>query len=287
MTPQTTRDEYCVLILTHGRPNKQLTLKTLEKFNYNTDNVYFVVDNEDKCLQEYKEKYRDKVIIFDKKSAAKNTDTVDCSLAPRNAVVFARNLVFDIAEQLGYKMFLMLDDDYDDFEYIYDDKLRILAPRKDVINLDLLFRYMFDFLRNCQEQVKTVCFAQHGDFIGGRLQKSKMKLRRKAMNTFFCMTDRRFEFTGLVNEDVSAYVCGGIRGEIYLTIPFVGINQMQTQKNAGGLTDIYKFYGTLRKTMYSAIQAPESIEISAMGRLYPRAHHKIDYTTTIQLIIPG
>ena len=60
-------NNFAVFILTHGRPDKVLTDKTLAKCGYN-GMLYYVVDNEDNQLHKYIENYgTDKVKIFDKK----------------------------------------------------------------------------------------------------------------------------------------------------------------------------------------------------------------------------
>ena len=57
------RSDFAVLILTHGRPESQLTLQSLEKSGY-TGKVYLVVDDEDKCAAEYVRIYGKKVVRF-------------------------------------------------------------------------------------------------------------------------------------------------------------------------------------------------------------------------------
>lgn len=59
-------NDFCIFILTHGRPDNLITLNTLKQCGY-TGNYYLVIDNEDKRANEYFEKYRKKVIQFDKK----------------------------------------------------------------------------------------------------------------------------------------------------------------------------------------------------------------------------
>ena len=50
------RDSFAIFILTHGRPDKVLTLTLLEKCNY-TGKWYLVIDNEDKTADRYYELY--------------------------------------------------------------------------------------------------------------------------------------------------------------------------------------------------------------------------------------
>ena len=50
------RDDFCAVILTHGRPNKIPTYDTLRRSGY-TGPIFFVLDNEDKTLKEHEKKY--------------------------------------------------------------------------------------------------------------------------------------------------------------------------------------------------------------------------------------
>lgn len=175
------RKDFCVFILTHGRPNNQLTLKTLlEKCNY-TGQYYLIIDNEDKTANEYYELYGDKVIMFDKLEEAKKLNTPDTS-EDRRTIVYARNVCFEIAKKLGIKYFLELDDDYTEFRFRKEINgvLRSIYMR----HIDKVFEAFIYFLENTN--IKTIAMAQTGDFIGGTGSNVfKRKLARKAMNSFF------------------------------------------------------------------------------------------------------
>ena len=234
------RDNFAVFILTHGRPDNVITYNTLKDLNY-SGKIYLVIDNEDDKAEEYYKKFgKDNVIMFDKLKISKEFDTIDNS-EERRTVVYARNACFNIAEELGIEYFLELDDDYDQFRgrIEKDNKLSDFKIK----DINKLFESMIKFLDT--SGALTVAFAQGGDFIGGANSAVwQQKIRRKAMNTFFCKTSRRFDFIGRINEDVNTYVTGGIRGDLMLTIADVMINQLETQSNAGGMTDVYLDSGT-------------------------------------------
>mgnify|MGYP000287935400 FL=1 len=109
--------------------------------------------------------------------------------------------------------------------------------------------------------------AQRGDFVGGKendiLKGEKMK--RKAMNSFICSVDRPFQFVGRINEDVNTYTTLGSRGCLLLQVPQVALNQKQTQKNKGGMTDIYMSQGTYVKSFYTVMMMPSSVKVGVMG----------------------
>lgn len=63
------RDDFCVFILTHGRPDRVYTYKTLRKRGY-TGKIYIVIDDEDETENEYRAIYGDEVLQFCKKDVA-------------------------------------------------------------------------------------------------------------------------------------------------------------------------------------------------------------------------
>lgn len=273
-------NEFAVFILSHGRPDNIKTLKMLEDGNY-TGDWYIVIDNEDKAADRYYDLYGDKVIMFNKLEVAKKIDDGD-NFEERRAVVYARNAVFDIAEDMGLKYFLQLDDDYTYISYrrIEGDKLAAIK----VNNLDNLFGAMIRFLE--VSGAKTVCFAQGGDLIGGKDNGNFHKgILRKAMNTFFCKVDRKFEFMGKLNEDVTTYTLLGSRGELFFTITGVNIVQVATQQGKGGITEVYKDLGTYVKSFYTVMYMPSCVKVSSMGETNKRVHHKIYWDNCVPKIL--
>lgn len=263
------RNDFVVFILTHGRPDKVFTYKALKRGNY-TGPIYIVCDNEDKKLAEYQAKFEN-VVVFDKKAISLTFDTADLS-QERRTIVYARNACFDIAKKLGYEYFLELDDDYTIFEYRKpkEGTLKHIPARQ----LDLMFNLMIDFLET--SKAKTVCIAQGGDYLGGENSTMfKRRVTRKAMNTFFCKTSNRFTFVGRINEDVNTYTSLARQGELLLTVGDANIQQVQTQKNAGGMSDVYIDSGTYLKSFYTVLYCPSAVKVSNMGEKHKRIHHKV------------
>ena len=274
--------DYVVFILTHGRADNVVTYKTLKKCGY-TGRIVLVIDNEDKQADEYYAKYgRDNVFMFDKKAESEKCDTCD-NLEDRRVILFARNVCFEIAEKLGYKYFIELDDDYFGFSYSYASEDGKPRERK-IKSLDKVFDAMWKFYLSTPAH--TIAMAQRGDFVGGKendILKNE-KLKRKAMNSFFCSTERRFKFFGRFNEDVNAYTTLGSRGVLFFTVPQVAFHQEQTQSNKGGMTDIYLDGGTYRKSFYSVINMPSAVKVGMMGE-NQRLHHNIEWNNAVPRIV--
>lgn len=273
-------EKFAVLILTHGRADNVVTIKTLRRCGY-TGRIYLVIDDEDKQGERYKELYEDQVVVFEKEKYLRLTDTGDNG-GNRGVVVAARNAAFDIARGLGLDYFVELDDDYDNFQIRYeaDDKLKV----KIIKDLDAVFDAYIEFLE--ATGALTICFAQGGDFIGGKeSQNWRKRIGRKAMNAFFCKTDRPFEFFGRLNEDLTMSTVYGNRGELIMTVSDVCLHQGTTQANAGGLTEAYVEFGTYLKSFYSVIFSPQAVRVKTMGPNSRRIHHAVDWNLCAPMIL--
>ena len=114
------RNDFAVFILTHGRADNVVTVPAIKKAGY-TGKIYFIIDDEDEQAEEYKKNFgADRVIIFDKQAAYDRADTMD-NFNDHRAIIYARNECWRIAEELGLKYFLMLDDDYKSIDYRYEE----------------------------------------------------------------------------------------------------------------------------------------------------------------------
>lgn len=275
-------DDFAIFILTHGRPDNVITAKTLKKCGY-SGRLFFIVDNEDKHVCRYIENFGlDNVIVFDKKKVADECDEGN-NFDERRTILMARNACFDIAKKLGIRYFIQLDDDYVDFRHKdvrTNNGLFLIKNLNDTI-LTLLEYYKSD------ERIKSIAFAQGGDFIGGISAPTGdyRFSKRKCMNSFICSTERPFNFIGAMNEDVNTYTTLGSRGWLFITIPFVALQQKQTQTQKGGITDMYLRFGTYCKAFTTVMMMPSSVKVSMMNSNNPRIHHSICWANTVPCII--
>jgi hypothetical protein len=266
-------NNFAVFILTHGRPDNVKTYTTLRKCGY-TGKVYFIVDNEDKQIETYQKNYGiEYVKIFDKKAMADEIDEGN-NFDNRKVIIHARNAAFKIAKEIGIKYFVQMDDDYYYFGYRYETGAKIIK------NLDKVFEIMLNFYKSVN--IKSIAFSQGGDHIGGF---SGIKLKRKCMNSFFCSTDRPFQFVGSINEDVNTYTTLGSRGEVFFTFTNIQLDQKDTQSNNGGMTDEYALTGTYVKSFHSVIMQPSSVKASMMNSNNKRIHHSISWKNTTPMIV--
>lgn len=273
---------FAAFILTHGRPDNVSTYETLRKCGY-TGNIYLIIDNEDQSADQYRQRFGDEnVLMFDKKAISKTFDVADSAKELPPAVVYARNASFQMAKDLGLDYFMQLDDDYNSFQYRYpsDGKLKVIETK----SLDEVLEAMINFLND--SGASTLAMAQGGDFIGGLEGATINKpLLRKAMNSFLFKTDSPIIFVGRINEDVNTYVLEGSRGKLFFTTTSIMLTQDQTQKNKGGLTDIYLEMGTYFKSFYTVMMHPSSVTVRQIGTTHKRLHHHIQWNNTVPKII--
>jgi hypothetical protein len=277
-------NEFVVFVITHGRPGCIATEATFRNAGYSGP-IYFVVDDEDRTRKEYYDRFGSQVVEFCKSKYSDMVDEGD-NFNDRRTTTHARNACFDIAERLGYKWFLVLDDDYTGFEYRTDSNG--LYPRTNYrirSKADKVIASVLRFYQNTD--MKTVAMAQGGDFMGGHLCETAENptLKRKAMNTFFCCTKRRFWFRSRLNEDVNTYLALGFIGDLLCTTPLLSIVQKQTQKTKGGMSETYLESGTYVKSFYSVVYAPHSVKVSMIGTTQRRIHHRINWSTAVPRIV--
>lgn len=274
-------NDFVALILTHGRADNVITYKTLRKRGY-TGAIRLVIDDEDDQAQEYFAKFPGEVVQFHKAGVA--CDTYD-NRKERRVILFARNAAFEIAEQLGFRYFIQLDDDYTDFQWLNDENN--IYKHIPISNLDAVFCAMIEFMRDVP--CKTIAMSQAGDMVGGVTgsndRATKIRLMRKAMNSFICDTRDPFRFVGRINEDVNTYTTLGSRGVLFFSTTLLVLLQKCTQTNKGGMTGAYLDGGTYIKSFYSVIGMPSAVSVSMMNSKHPRMHHKIMWNNCVPKII--
>lgn len=276
------RSDFAVFILSHGRANNVITVDSLNRAGY-TGDWYIVLDNEDDQEEQYRKNFGDEhIIVFDKIAVGKTFDIMD-NFPGRQVPTFGRNVLHSLAKELNLTYFLELEDDYQNFRQRYLDENHVFRTRY-VRDFDAIVDVFLEFLEN--SGAVTVAFAQTGDLLGGSLSKLwQDKIRRKAMNCFFCKTDRPFQCYGRFNDDVNSYIENGKRGKLYFTVRDMVMDQPTTQTRSGGITDAYKLYGTYIKSFYSVMLVPSAVKIHYVGHNNKRIHHIIDWEHTVPKII--
>ncbi len=272
------RSDFAVFILTYNRPDNLLTYETLMRSGY-TGKVYIVCDDSDPSLNEYRKKFGDALLVFSKDEIAREFDQGD-NFTDRRTIFFARNASWKLAEDVGVRYFIELDDDYTSFLYRSPDKFGVLRGWN-IRKIDKVFGLMVDFVESTG--ASTLAMSQGGDHISGD-RDLVARVTRKAMNSFVCDVQRPFPFMGRINEDVNAYVSLGNRGKLFFTYWTLQLNQKQTQQTTGGMTDVYLDSGTYLKSFYSVMYAPSCVKVKWLASMR-RFHHSINWNNAVPKII--
>lgn len=271
-------DKIEVFILTHGRPDNIKTIGALKRRGY-TGKIHLIIDDQDDRADEYFA-LDYPVHQFCKADLAKQTDCGD-NFSRMATITHARNASYQIAKEIGVKYWIQLDDDYTKFDWrFYEFGLPLMVD-----NLDRAFKTMLEFYKSVP--AVTIAMSQGGDFIGGSLGTgaTDQRLQRKAMNSFICTNERPIKFVGTFNEDVNTYVTLGQRGVLFFQVPFISLTQQQTQSQEGGITELYKDYGTYVKAFMTCVMAPSCVQVSMMGDKNPRLHHHVNWNNCTPKIL--
>jgi len=278
-------NKLCVFIITYGRPDNQVTYRSLRRQGY-TGKIYFVCDDSDVTLDDYKKRYGDDVLVFSKQQIYDRPffDDGD-NFKEMRAPIYARHACYDFARNLNIKFFFQFDDDYSLFRYTFNHKGEYFPHS--IKELDAVFLILLKFYK--QANIDVLAFAQGGDMMGGESGQTVIRTKRKAMNSWLCDIDRPINFVGRMNEDCNTYTIWGLRGKIFLTTFQIALLQTETQKDKGGMTEVYQESGTYVKTFYTIMYAPSCTKVSTLGRgdlgKFPRIHHKISWGNAVPKIV--
>jgi hypothetical protein len=272
---------FCAVIFSHKRSADVSTYKLLRKRGY-TGAIRLVVDDADPELDQYKEQFGDEVITFSKEAVYDPADEVD-NFPERRSVLYARNAVHELVRAAGFRYFVQLDDDYYHFAFRFREDWQNNKTTTIIHDLDTVFALLLRFYASVP-YLTTFAICQGGDFIGGGEGKVG-KWKRKAMNFFLCDVDRPFKFLGKLNDDVNSSLLQRDGSRVFLSTTLFSLDQGNTQENAGGLTEIYKAFGTYVKSFYSVIVAPSAVKITLMGDNRKRLHHQVNWGAIAPKII--
>lgn len=270
------KTKYAFFILSHERFKTMSTDKMLNKFGCK-GMFYVVVDDKDKQIDLYKNKFGDRLLVYNKDEYEKITDTVDNNIDEKRTGLFARNFIIDKAKELGYKYIIMLDDDYINFKLRYIKENKLLS--KNISDLKYLFDCMTDYMDKCENIDILSCCGQ-GDYMGGVASTPMVDgIVRKAVNTFIIRTNTNIRFSGRINDDICTNVLFEHVGRLFITIGCVMLNMKKTGVLKGGMYNLYKEHSEYEKSFYPVICCPSAVKVS--DKLY----HKVSKNNCCPKII--
>lgn len=257
------RKDFACIVISHGRPERS-TVKVLRECGY-TGKIYIVVDDEDKTLPDYIERYGADVHVFHKEE---DFDTGDLG-GSKACGVFARNQCLKVAEKNNLTYYLELDDDLESLAYRYNDDghLRGIKARE----LDRLFEGMCIYFD--EVPVQCIGFGNAVDYIGGVPTFESGKANRTVMNSFFLRTSNKIQWRSRNSDDIITVVDEGQKGHAgFRFTPVMNKFDVWIPKRksnaSGGSIDEYNKIGSYKLRYYAVMFHPDCIKIKESGEEY-------------------
>lgn len=266
---------FAIFILTNGRPNHQYTLEFLRK-SFKGD-VFLLCDNEDKTLEEYKNNYGEQVLVFDKNEWVSKSDPMD-NFQSKKSVLYARNAVFQIAKDMGYDYFAMVDDDVTGLSFRYEKDGKLVGkPAKD---FDKVSSVILETMDNTGTDYFS--FGTDKNYIGGAANSQyQRKIIDKVYNLIFCRTDQEHFYKGIMNEDEIHNILSMSVGKLVKSSTAIHINMKPVGRDSvGGNAETYEengYYSYVRN-FYPVIAFPVlKLKVGKKGFTFgcDRAHYTV------------
>lgn len=235
---------FAIFILTNGRPNHQYTLEFLRK-SFKGD-VFLICDNEDKTLKEYQNNYGEQVIVFDKNEWVSKSDPMD-NFQSKNSVLYARNAVFEIAKDMGYEYFVMVDDDVTGLSFRYEKDGKLVG--KPVKNFNKVSSVILETMDNTGTDFFS--FGVDKIYLGGLANNQyQKKIIDKVYCFIFCRTEQQHFYKGIMNEDEINNLLSMSVGKLAKSLTVIQIQyKPMGPENIGGNAETYK-----ENDMYSYVR---------------------------------
>ena len=259
-----------VYIISKGRPQCH-TAETLCRLNYPGE-WFIVCGNNDETLPEYRERWGNHVLVFDWYEEIKHTDTMDNFGFDKKAsgACPVRNATRAISEQRGELRHWQFDDDYLDFAR-YNPKVNKNETIKDG---RVLFSSMYRIAEfGYTAHLNNIGFAL-ATIEGNPTRRLKWGPRVYNAHNLPSTPDLFVPWTGRMNDDTINAVNVWRRGGFEMMVKYLQLRMEDTQAEAGGLTEMYKEDGTVRKTAYCILAAPNTARLVCR---FGRYHHDINW----------
>lgn len=250
------RDDFAIFICTHGRPDKQLTLNTLRKCGY-TGRIYLILDNTDTTIQQYIDNYGpDNIIVFDKNYYINSCKDTGDNVGHYKCILYAKNAVEDIANDLNLSGFVIADDDIARFRFRYPQDGKIRSTNID--SLDSVINICLDYLLNCNITCLGFCFSQM--YFGGVESLNQLHKFRIPYNFVFRNATSKIDWHSWFGEDVITAISYNKVGQFWTVVPFIqqDIANVGSGKEDGGMADIYRNIASFRLAMCDFMYHPSS-----------------------------
>ncbi len=253
------RNDFAVFITTHGRANNQITLNTLKTLGY-TGDLYLVIDDTDIQKDWYIEKYGvNNVLVFRKQLYVAKTDV--CQPVPSyKAVVFARNAVEDFARNMGYKYFMVVDDDVTNLRLRYDVN-GSLKSAKLTGCIDDILQCIVQYIE--ETGVACVTFGFTNTYRGGVASVRKFTSRNRfCAELFIRNVAKPVRWRANFVEDLVTSIDLGIRGDVCLQFVPIQLELCMSEgTRQGGMSEAYNSIGKYKFYSMPSMIYPNCVSV--------------------------
>lgn len=268
-----------VYIISKGRPECR-TAATLERIGFPGE-WFIVCGNNDEALPEYQARWGGRVLVFGWYEQVESTDPMDGygfeGMASGACPV--RNATAEISRRRGELRHWQLDDDYTGFQ-VFDAR----TGKRPKCDGEALHRAMLALARfahacglsNCGFPPSTIETAKEGALgVGKRVFNAHNLPSGGAL----------FEpWRGRMNDDLINALNVWRHGGVELSVKCLAMNMPPTQSEGGGLTELYRDEGTVRKTAYAVEACPAAVRLVER---FGRYHHAVDWGCVVPKIVSG
>lgn len=267
-----------IYIISKGRP-QCTTAKTLTNMHYKGE-WFIVCGNNDDTVEEYKKNWgEDRVIVFDWYEEIKHTDPMDNFGFEKKAsgACPVRNATKRISRERGEKRHWQFDDDYNGF-YRYNHELnknvRIRSGKKFFNELYRLAEFGYNANLSNVGFCPSTIEAKQAD---------RKLFAKRVFNAHNLLSDETYiPWVGRMNDDTINALNVWRNGGIEISFKYMQMNMEASQQEKGGLTDLYKQDGTVRKTAYAIMACPGCVKL--VNR-FGRYHHSVDWESIAPKLI--
>lgn len=266
-------------IISKGRPECK-TAAGLVEINY--PGPWFIVcGTNDETLPEYIKKWgKDRVLVFDWAEQIKHTDVMDnfgFDSMPSGAAP-VRNAVFDFSRARGELRHWQFDDDFPIFYLTTKDcKKNVRINDGELLYWWLKRIAQFGHearLANVGLELKASQYPSDAKGMGSRIFGSHNMSNDPALCPEWC---------GRFNDDTLHAIKVNRLGQLKeIKTRMVSAHTPPTQQDSGGLTEMYKTLGTVRKTAYLILLAPNAAKLAIR---YKRYHHVVDWDLLVSKVL--
>lgn len=261
-----------IFIPSYHRSDNLKTVNFFLKIGWKKEKIHVFIDDETDDINLYE--IESKLIgfnlhIFNMKDAREKYNYVHRPTISRRSAGQARNMFYDIANQLNISFYIVQDDDTSGYEIKLMGKYQRMADFNDIFNF---FEGIKEFM--LRQKIGLFGISQTGDFIGGS---NKKLLRNKVMNTTFVNTDFIYKGERGYGDDDTSQFAGIMNEGLFTGSTGDGLVLKQTPSATakGGLTDLYNESKLLNKSLVCVIQYPSAIHAEKQKKNGNRLHHHI------------